>query len=402
MTSPVFVYYQSSFLPTIPSLSLALVAMFHYAKYSNFENKLLYSTGENTEESINDNSVKHFVYCIILLTFSTLSRTTFAIPLIAIICVETLRYFRFKSLSKDKKSFHIKLLITAIAMFSILGFAYHNNILRAKYGSIFLSSFMPAQSWEEVQSLISLSYDNWIAQYFSRSHYHIITIILVLSIFTKLFLKKVASGSIKQFLFLVVIITFGCVIFTALMLQQFFSHDYYFLDSFFLPAGLGLIFVLSFFPTVSDFIKVKYHWRIIIHAVILISIATPLLNKANRNQKTRRRVSENDKMHNMIVNFKDADKLLSELKIPAEATISIITALAPNTPFVFLNRKGYAVMSLSKRDISKSLDWPYDYIIIQNEFFLAEVHPIYPELINHLTKVGDNGKISVCTYHEKE
>lgn len=406
MSSPVFVFYQSSFLPTIPSLSLTTIALYHYLKYrgfssvniSNLESKKEEIKPSTLTQETQKNNLKHFIYAISLLTFATLSRTTFAIPLIAIISIELLRFLRFEKIKGNRLTIATKILVVLISGTFIGGFAYHNSLLSTQYGSIFLSSFLPAESWIEVKQIVSKSYHTWIKQYFSKSHYHIATVIISLTIFAKFYLKKQVAIHQKQFLFIVLIITLGCIIFSSLMLKQFVDHDYYFLDSFYFPICLLLVFILSFSPSVSDFLNTTTLKHTIIHGVILVAVAVPLMTKAHKMQKGRRHIHDYDIMYKTVENFKESGKLLTQLQVPDTAKILIISVFSPNTPFVFLNRKGYAINSPHQAHIDLALSWDYDYIIIENDVFAAEIHTVYPGLASQLKKVGDNGKITVYTY----
>ena len=84
-TSPVFVYYQGGFLPTIPSLANVFIGVYFYVRY------------------LNSNKLKYFNVSLLFLTLAILSRTTFAIPLIAILALEFIRVLKisvFKRLNK--------------------------------------------------------------------------------------------------------------------------------------------------------------------------------------------------------------------------------------------------------------------------------------------------------------
>lgn len=389
MTSPVFVYYQTSFLPSIPSLSLSIIAMYHYLRYRGFN---------NSHEKDSAGAFKHFTYSVILLTFATLSRTTFAIPLVAVISIEGLRALQQKSWTKNGKLLRTKLLVIVIGLGTILSFAYHNSLLREEYGSIFLNSFMPAVSWAEVNEIIEVSYNNWIKQYFSKSHYHVIGILILIAIAGKIYLKKPNTLRINQFLFLIAIITFGCVLFAGLMLKQFVAHDYYFLDSFFLPACLSVVFIMSLFPSVSAIKKLNWKLITLIQAAVFIGVTGPLMTRAHKTQQGRHFIHDYDTVHKMVTDFQGSARFLNELNIPLEAKILNLGSFSPNSPFIFMNRKGYAVLSPHKEEIQNTLSWDYDYIVFQNEIYSSRIHSIFPELVKHLKKIGDNGKITVCKY----
>lgn len=75
----------------------------------------------------------------------------------------------------------------------------------------------------------------------------------------------------------------------------------------------------------------------------------------------------------------------------------VIDAVAPNIPFILMQRKGFAVMNTNRENIEEALKWDYDYIVVQNEYFIPEIYSPYPGILSKLNKIADNGKILVCT-----
>ena len=248
-TSPVFVYYQGGFLPTIPSLANVIVGLYFYSKYL-FKEKDAYLN-----------------ITLVFLTVATLSRTTFAIPLIAVFGIELLKVMQGKTKIKPK------LLPVLISISVIVFFFFYNYYLREKYGSIFLNHIMPATSFNNFVELIKVIKTNWFTHYFSIIHYIILIIVFAISSFliivNKVKIGKVVSG----FLFLASIVLLGCIAFALLMLKQFPNHDYYFLDTFYLPFILLLIVGLSVIPTINFNRKKEMSFSVI----LLISIPMIIL-----------------------------------------------------------------------------------------------------------------------------
>ncbi|MFH1321046.1 MAG: hypothetical protein ABII90_10390 [Bacteroidota bacterium] len=56
-------------------------------------------------------------------------------------------------------------------------------------------------------------------------------------------------------------------------------------------------------------------------------------------------------------------------------------------------------MRTTEENIKESLQWDFDYIVIQDQFLVSDVIKNYPVIINMLDKIGGNGKISVYKYH---
>lgn len=369
-TSPVFVYYQGGFLPTIPSLANAIIGVYFYGQF------------------INGNKNKDFWLCILFLALAALSRTTFAIPFIAVLCVEFLRLLRRETKLASK------LLPVCISILAIMSYFLYNGYLREKYGSIFLNYLMPAKSFEEAKEILKYVYDSWFFQYFTKPHYYIFIAIVIVSVFF-IAIKKIHLQKSKIYLgILSITYLFGCLIFATLMLRQFPAHDYYFIDTFFFPIILILIFILSIFPTVE-----KKNQNII-SAVILTIFSVVLILQPIKSQEKRRETGYWDKTEITINNYRNSANFLDSLNVPKDAKILVIDAVAPNIPFILLQRKGYAVMDIDQENIEEALKWDYDFIVIQNEYFISDIYMPFPNILSKIEKIADNGKITVCKYSE--
>ncbi len=365
-TSPVFVYYQSGFLPTIPSLANTFIAMYFYIKY------------------LSSNKPIQFNVSIAFLTLATLSRTTFAIPLIAVLGYEFLRVINKKTPLKPK------ILPVLISIILIMGYFFYNHYLRAKYGSIFLNTPLPPKNINEALALIKTTKQNWLFQYFSKVHYILFLVAFLLFFVLAIFKKTQINKLLINSLLLTLIILLGCVMFAGLMAHQFPYHDYYFLDTFFLPVLMLLLFLVS---SISITLPKKAKFILVFG---LVAISVPLILKADKVQKDRRITGFWDKTNATINNFKDSESFLDTLNISKDAKMLVIDPYAPNIPFILMNRKGFAVMSTTRENIAEALDWDYDFVITQNDFFLSNVYSPYPEIIQKTQKLWDNGKISIA------
>lgn len=366
-TSPVFVYYQGGFLPSVPSLANATIGAYFYYRH------------------IKDNKLKLFTLSILFFTLAALARTTFAIPLIAICCVEFIRLMR-----KDTRLFPKIIPVVASAIL-IVFYLYYNGHLREKYGSMFLNHWTPPDNFKQAKEIVQSALGMWKFHYFTRIHYHIyfgITIIAVIFfVIKRILLNKVnAYNGLYALIYLT-----GSILFTALMLRQLVDHDYYFLDTLYLPAVILLAVFLSRIPN-PDSLKLK------IGAIaIIVLLAFKLIPAPAKSQESRRLTGPWDKNEVTLNNYYNSATFLDSLGISHEAKMLVIDAVAPNLPFSLMQRKGYAVMYTSNKNIESSLTWDYDYIVLQNRYFVSDIHARYPEILTKLNKVADNGKISVCT-----
>ncbi|MDL2227630.1 glycosyltransferase family 39 protein [Bacteroidales bacterium OttesenSCG-928-K03] len=371
-TSPIFVYYQAGFLPTIPSLTNTIIGVYFYYLF------------------LVNNRNKNFNVSLIFFTLAAMSRSTFVIPLIAVFCVEFIRIIK-----KDSKLLP-KLAPVFISLIFVFFNLVYNKILRDNFGSIFLSQLMPAESFSEFISLIKLSLNNWNGAYFSNYHYIIFIGIALVSIYIIATRKKKIVKQDSYFILYITTIFIGCAMFLFALIQQFPAHDYYFLDSFYFPIILLMIFFLSVIP---DF-KNKNVNEIVWLALTLVMIY-PLSNKALASQVERyseKDWSRTEKTYNSFLNSKT---LMDNLGISKDAKILVIDCPAPNMPFILMDRKGFVVMRVNEENILDALNWNYDYIVLQNEYYLSRIYPRCPEIIHKINKIGGDDKISIFVLEEK-
>lgn len=366
-TSSVFVYYQSGFLPTIPSLSNAIIGIFFYYKY------------------LQENKNQHFWSSIMFLTLAALSRTTFAIPIVAVLSIEFIRIIRKES------SFVAKILPIMVSVALLLSYFLYNGHLQNLYGSIFLNHLLPAESFDQVKKIVKFIYQNWLFQYFSIYHYLILIMLTIAGIFSLLRRKSNIKRPEIYFGLLIGSYLCGCILFFIFMMRQFSAHDYYFIDTFYLPLNLFLILLLALIPKTE---KRSIH---IFKIAFLGIISLILLIQPIKSQEQRRETGSWDKTEATINNYHNSSHFLDSLGISKSSKILVLDAVAPNIPFLLMQRKGYAVMDTKKENLERALEWDFDYIVIQNEYFISDMYTPYPAIINKLKKIADNGKISVCT-----
>jgi len=166
-TSPVFVYYQGGFLPSIPSFSNAIIGIYFYTRY------------------LHNSRDRDYYFAVFFLTLAALSRISFSIPLIAMMALEFIRIIQKQTRLKPK------LLPGILSVSIILAYFFYNSYLKNKYGSIFLSEIRPANNFGHVKEIFNIIYNNWFYHYFSIIHYYIFGIITVIALITvKFWIKK--------------------------------------------------------------------------------------------------------------------------------------------------------------------------------------------------------------------
>ncbi len=367
LCSPVFAYYSNGFLPSIPALSMGIIGLWHYLKYYV------------------GNARKHFCLSIAFLTIALLMRTTFAIELVAILCFELLRIIRKESTLRDK--------LTPIFLSAAAFIAYFlwNKHLRNLYGTIFLSQLVPPEDLQDAKELVADTYRKWTFHYFQRIQYLLFGLLVVTAAW-RLFwsrrktMAKQGKSPISLW-WLPAIHFFGCLLFSVAMMQQMPFHDYYLIDTFFLPILLTVTLLLR-----------RIRFRFISTKAVATLTAIVLCVFWARGAKLmqeERRTLEYDGFYSYD-RYKDAGLILDSLNIPRDAKILCLYGYAQNGPFIQMGRKGYTVMWDDDGWLETAIDWDYDYIVIENGKF-EEHFEDQNELLSRLKRIGGNEKISVCT-----
>lgn len=365
LTTPVFAYYLNGFLPGIPALTFGIIGLWFYIEFINSNNKLSY-----------------FNFSIAFLTFAMLIRTTFAIEFVAILCFEMLRIFRKESSFVDK-------IPAVLAAFLVFG-AYFlwKRHLDNQNGSVFLNYLLPAENLSDAKDYLHDAYHNWRFHYFQKYQYYLILAIILLTIgisIYKAITKKMVQSDKKplSLFWLPIIYIFGCVLFCIAMMQQLPNHDYYFIDTLFLPILLIIILIIRKLPVLSN------RYQFIAEAVMVMVLCFFMIRNVEEMQVERR-------YYNGAVvsyeNFKDSREFLDSLGVSRDAKILCLFGYAQNGPFIQMGRKGFSVMQDIDNLVNKSLSFDYDYVVIEN----CNLEKC-DNILSRFEKISDNGKITIFT-----
>ena len=369
MTSPVYAYYYNGFIPGVPALTFAIIALYFYVRH------------------LNDKDKRTFVLSSVFMTLSVLIRTSFAVIWIAILCFEFLRIIR-----KETK-FADKILPVAISFIVFISYYLWNKHLASEHGTLFLGKLMPAQSWIDFRLLMSKTLDNWHLHYFGEIHYNIFLLITIFAllyfIFTRIenirAIKSERDKPLSLWIFFAISIL-GEMLFTLAMARQFRNHDYYFIDTYFLPLLLLLILILNILP------RIKNYRQSVFFGLITIFFISLMIDNVVEMQKQRRRKYWDPTAIRTINNYQGAEQYLDSIGISKDAKILTLLAYPQNTPFILMNRKGYTEMLDKEEKIEIGLTFDYDYVVVENKLVNDDVKMEY---ISDLKYVSDNGKISV-------
>ena len=162
--SPVWVYYQAGFIPSVTSLSCAIIGLFYY-----FNCRVNAST-------------KLLPIAFIFLTIACASRTTFIIPLLTITGIEILRMLK-------SRKFDLKLIVLILCSFLFIASYYLWNIhLRTLHGSLFLNDLKPAKSITEFFEILKNVQSRWLLHLMIIMQYCVLGFFIILFIIS--FFKK--------------------------------------------------------------------------------------------------------------------------------------------------------------------------------------------------------------------
>lgn len=362
-TCPVFSYYLNGFIPSIPAISLAFAAFYYYWKYLKYSN------------------FRNYLASITMLTFAALIRAPFILPLISMAAVQLVFNWRNKEILMKEALW--------LLLFGSLFSAYYtyNQYLGEVYGSIFLNKLMPAQSFSEWKLLVIETWFFWKWQYFSLGHYFVLAISFL--IFLWILIRKVhINNTLLKFILIVFVMFIGSIFYFTAMAHQFPDHDYYFIDSFYLPLMLFLSIGLSQLHFTEKWKVLGINSSMFIVTILMIYSSYLIQNERYTTQGW-------DRTEITHMNFEGSNKLCNEAGIDKNERVLVIDAYTYNVPLILLDHKGYTVTNTSSAKINQSLQNHFDFIAIQNRFLSSDVLRNYPQLRSSLKPIANNGKVGL-------
>jgi len=368
--SPVYFYYQIGFLPSIPAISCTFAGYYYFFSYKESEQK------------------KHFLFAIAFFLLAALMRFPFVIFLVAILLQQV-----FMAL-KDKKIKRIEVISFSSAFIVFVGYYLYNVHLGRIYGNMFLDFLLPAKNFSELKEIISEMIHHWGLHYFTFSHYALLFVSI--SATAILFLKRSSLlVEEKRQWFQLLIVFCGTGLYFLLMARQYFAHDYYFLDSFFVPVVLLLVFSVNSIKMETTFLKFLWTGIFVIQVVLFYVFSQKI-------QAERYYSGPWDRTEITRQNFIGTETYLDGRGISKDAKILVIDAYTTNVPLILMNRKGYTVLGTTAKNISTSLFWSdWDYVAIQDIYLVSDVIKSYPIITSMLERIGGNGKVSFYKKSDK-
>ncbi len=367
-TAPSYAYYSSSFLPTVPALSLAMGGLLFYVLY------------------LRDDKLWTLYVSLLLLTLAMMTRTSFAVLWVAVACFQGLRILR----KEARFSTSWLPFVAGIVLFA--AWWLWNAHLRQEYGSLFLSSLLPVKSLENARYVLQNVHDRWRFHYFQQMQHWFFVLMAVGAVVTLMVKGKQPHGEDKRLSiwWLLAFWFFGELLFVAAMSKQFCDHDYYFLDSLFLPIALLLVVLLSVVPNLTK------SWSQLMATIIVLFFCGFMTVEACHMQRERR--LEGVDALQTAIRYKTANAMLEKAGYGSqELRFLTLFSYPQNTPFVMMDREGYAVMWTDSNVVAHALTFDYDYILVEDEVYRREFAAAPFQILPRLQRIAGNGEISVCT-----
>ena len=262
--------------------------------------------------------------------------------------------------------------------------------LRQQYGSLFLGSLLPVRNMDEAREVLQYVHDRWQFQYYQRIQHWLYVAVAVGAIITLIVKGKKSSVRAKglSLWWLLAIWMFGEMLFAVAMSQQYADHDYYFLDSLYLPIVMLFVGLLGILPNPSR------QWSRIGALVIVLTLTSFMTVEACHTQRTRR--LEGVEALTTAIRYKNANRMLEETGYGSkDLRFLTLFSYPQNTPFVMMDREGYAVMWVDTSVVTHALTFDYDYILVEDEVYRREFEEAN-FILPRLQRLAGNGEISVC------
>ena len=365
-TAPSYAYYSASFLPTVPALSLAMGGLLFYVLH------------------VRDSKRWTLYVSMLLLTLAMMERTSFAVLWVAVAAFQLLRILR------KETTFRVSWLPFFIGAIMFAAWWIWSKHLRQENGSLFLASLLPVHSWDDARFVFQNMHDRWRFHYFQRMQHWLYVVVLVVAVVT-LIVKGKSPKSDKKPLslwWLPAIWFFGEILFAIAMFEQYIDHDYYFLDSFFLPIVVAFIGLLAILPNIEK------QWGRVVSLVVVLTLTGFMTAKACNMQVERRK--EGVDALQTAIRYKNANKMLTEAGYGIIGPrFMTLFSYPQNTPFVMMNREGYAVMRTDPKVVNHALTFDYDYILVEDEVYRREFEGS-KYILSRLRRIAGDGEISLC------
>lgn len=366
LTSPLYTYYFANFLPSAPALALVIAGLWAYVKYWQ------------------ENRMPYWHLAIVLLTLGAMTRTSQAVALVAVCSFELLRILRRET------TFLNKIPAVVLGALAIVGYLLWNSHLRAEHGSLFLNQLMPPRNWEELQTVWAMIVKDYEYCYFGQvQQWFMVAVAIGALAFSLIQRNKKRHERSLPIGWLAAIWTFGELLFVAAMWRQFSHHDYYFLDSLWLPVLFWMTLCMKTIPGPKQWIMLA----------VLILASIPMYNEAKHT--LQQSYAGYDMATDCYQNYLGSDRWLDEEGVSRDARILSFLSYPQNSPFIQMGRKGYSIMwqgtdAYVDVILWKAAQFDFDYIVVE-DYLVRSFFDQYRYLLERAQRIGGNQRLSLCT-----
>jgi hypothetical protein len=363
MLAPVHAYYLNGFIPSIPALALSFAALWFFVRHQK------------------QNRMTDYAVALSLAVLAAMIRPPFLMFLLSLALAQTI----MSLLNGGRLKAQLLLLLAVVVVFAAL--QWHNQYLSVHYGSLFITGLQPAEGVGQTIDLLRLSISNWQISYFSHVQY----LVLALAVFLLLInIKQIIYSQVFPLMIVALSLLLASFLYFLTMAKQFPDHDYYFLDSFFLPlvliAGAGLSL-----PKPDTLLRKGMQY-------VVTALLAILMFDAAAKELEKRYTSHNwDRTEQTRILFDGSAAFLDAEGISRDAKILVLDAYTTNGPLLLMQRKGFTVINTNAEQLGASLEHPFDYVVIPNRTLSSDVLRNMPLLRQQLQPIANNGNIGLYT-----
>ena len=373
--SPIYVFYQANFLPSVPAFAAALVG--YYCFYRALQ-------GRSPRAGR-----RWLAVAGAALTLAAAMRAPFALPLLC--TLGHLVVLRPRRTAAELGWWAVMTVYGAAVLFLAAAFLHNEHLSRVHHGSMFLTRTRAFASWAEFVSVTQTVREYWLWSILSKPQW-LLLLLLAGAVGAQQGRRLWHSEWLGHWLALAA----GGAAYYGLMGPLFAIHDYYLLDAFFLPLVLAFGGCLVAWQAPAG-------WRARLAAAAVLLLGSATLWKAQAEQHRRTKPPPTDKSVLTRNNFLTSARWLDSLGVPRTATLLVLDAYSYNLPLLLAQRRGWTLLqnrnspeNLTPENLSRALSTlPADYVVTQNATFEQEVARVYPAIRQRLQRVANNGRLTL-------
>ncbi|MDO7853699.1 hypothetical protein [Hymenobacter convexus] len=374
--SPIYLFYQANFLPSVPAFAAVLVGYYCFFR---------------ALEPVSPGPARRWLAAAVAwLALAAAMRTPFALPLLC--TLGHLVVLRSKRTGAELGWRAVVALYGVAFLFLAASFLYNEHLSRVYHGSMFLARPRAFTSWAEFVSVTQTMREYWLWNILSKPQW-LLMLLLGGAVVVQQGRRLWRSEWLGHWLALAA----GAVAYYGLMGPLFAIHDYYLLDSFFLPLVLGFAGCLAAWRAPAARVA-----RLATAAVVLL-LSGATVWKAQAEQCRRTTPPPTDKSVLTRDNFLPSAHWLDSLGVPRTARLLVLDAYSYNLPLLLAQRRGWTMLqnrnspeNLTPENLARALrTLPADYVVTQNATFEQEVVRVYSAIRQRLELVADNGHLSL-------